>query len=117
MDISFHNNGIEFLPQFLTSLAIGLLIGLERERTPSAKAGLRTFALVALLGTLAAMLSDKIGLPWLLVAGWVVVGAMIIAAYINSPTEENDPGTTKPLRVSQRHSCPLPRGFPWAEKM
>ena len=39
------------------SLAIGLLIGLERERNPSAKAGLRTFALVALLGTLAAMLS------------------------------------------------------------
>ncbi|MGC2459077.1 MAG: MgtC/SapB family protein [Gallionellaceae bacterium] len=95
MDISlFQGNSVEFLPQFLTSLAIGLLIGLERERTPSAKAGLRTFTLVALLGTLAAMLSEKAGLPWLLVAGWVVVGAMIIAAYVNSPTEENDPGTT-----------------------
>lgn len=95
MDVSsLHTNGIEFLPQFLTSLAIGLLIGLERERTPSAKAGLRTFTLVALLGTLAAMLSEKIGLPWLLVAGWVIVGAMIIAAYVNSPTEMNDPGTT-----------------------
>jgi len=90
----FENNGVEFLPQFLTSLAIGLLIGLERERTPSAKAGLRTFTLVALLGTLAAMLSEKIELPWLVVAGWVIVGAMIIAAYINSPAEENDPGTT-----------------------
>ena len=95
MDISlFDSNGIQFLPQFLTSLAIGLLIGLERERNPSAKAGLRTFTLVALLGTLAAMLSEKIGLPWLLVAGWIIVGAMIIAAYINNPTEENDPGTT-----------------------
>ncbi|MGA8146764.1 MAG: MgtC/SapB family protein [Gallionellaceae bacterium] len=95
MDISlFQGNSVEFLPQFLTSLAIGLLIGLERERTPSAKAGLRTFTLVALLGTLAAMLSEKAGLPWLLVAGWVMVGAMIIAAYVNSPTEENDPGTT-----------------------
>jgi uncharacterized membrane protein YhiD involved in acid resistance len=51
----FQNNGIEFLPQFLISLAIGL----ERERPPSAKAGLRTFALVAMLGTLAAMLSEK----------------------------------------------------------
>src|SRR3972149_418671 len=50
-------NGIEALPQFLTSLAIGLLIGLERERTPSAKAGLRTFALVALFGTLTGMLA------------------------------------------------------------
>jgi uncharacterized membrane protein (DUF4010 family) len=90
----FPNNGVEYLPQFLTSLGIGLLIGLERERTPSAKAGLRTFALVALLGTLAAMLSEKIDLPWLLIAGWLIVGAMIIAAYVNTPTEENDPGTT-----------------------
>lgn len=95
MDLSlFDSNGVQYLPQFLTSLAIGLLIGLERERTPYAKAGLRTFTLVALLGTLAAMLSEQIGLPWLLVAGWVVVGAMIIAAYVISPTEERDPGTT-----------------------
>ncbi|MBL0037981.1 MAG: MgtC/SapB family protein [Nitrosomonadales bacterium] len=90
----WQNNGIEFLPQFLASLAIGLLIGLERERRPSSKAGLRTFALVALMGTLAAMLSSKIGSPWLLVTGFCVVGVMIIAAYLTSPTEENDPGTT-----------------------
>ncbi len=80
------SNGIEALPQFLTSLAIGLLIGLERERNPSAKAGLRTFALVALFGTLTAMLSGKSGSPWLLVAGLCMVGAMIIAAYLSSPT-------------------------------
>ncbi|HEU0187288.1 MAG TPA: MgtC/SapB family protein [Gallionellaceae bacterium] len=87
-------NGIEALPQFLTSLAIGLLIGLERERNPSAKAGLRTFALVALFGTLVAMLSSKTGSPWLLAAGLLVVGAMIIAAYFSNPGEELDPGTT-----------------------
>ena len=88
------NNGIEVLPQFLASLAIGLLIGLERERRPSSKAGLRTFALVALMGTLTAMLSSKTGSPWLLVSGFCIVGVMIIAAYLTSPTEENDPGTT-----------------------
>lgn len=87
-------NGVEALPQFLTSLAIGLLIGLERERNPSAKAGLRTFALVAVFGTLAALLSDKLTTPWMLVAGLIAVAGMIVAAYINSPTEENDPGTT-----------------------
>ena len=88
------NNGIEALPQFLTSLAIGLLIGLERERNPSAKAGLRTFALVAVFGTLTALLSTKLGSPWLLIAGLLTVASMIIAAYINNPSEENDPGTT-----------------------
>jgi len=62
MDTGFlQGNGIEALPQFLTSLAIGLLIGLERERNPSAKAGLRTFALVTVFGTLMAMLSSKTG--------------------------------------------------------
>jgi uncharacterized membrane protein (DUF4010 family) len=95
MEISMLNgNGIEALPQFIASLAIGLLIGLERERNPSAKAGLRTFALVSILGTLAAMLSSKIGSPWLIIAGLLVVATMIIAAYFNSTSEEQDPGTT-----------------------
>lgn len=97
MDINFlQGNGIEALPQFLTSLAIGLLIGLERERNPSAKAGLRTFALVAVFGTLMALLSDKIGSPWMVVAGVAAVAGTIIAAYLNSPPDEEDadPGTT-----------------------
>lgn len=89
-------NGIEALPQFLTSLAIGLLIGLERERNPSAKAGLRTFALVAVFGTLMALLSDKFGSPWLVIAGLLAVAGTIIAAYLNTPVddEDADPGTT-----------------------
>ena len=41
-----------------------------------------------------ALLSDKIGSPWLVIAGLLAVAGMIIAAYINTPTEENDPGTT-----------------------
>lgn len=97
MDINFlQGNGIEALPQFLTSLAIGLLIGLERERNPSAKAGLRTFALVAVFGTMMALLADKIGSPWMVVAGIAAVAGTIIAAYLNSPPDEDDadPGTT-----------------------
>lgn len=95
-------NGIEALPQFLTSLAIGLLIGLERERKQSAKAGLRTFALVAMFGTLTGLLSTKAGSPWLLITGLIAVAGMIVAAYLNTPDDplqqsqdrENDPGTT-----------------------
>lgn len=88
------NNNIGNLPQFLTSLAIGLLIGLERERNPSAKAGLRTFALVAMFGTLSALLSTRLDTPWLLIAGLLAVAGMIIAAYHNKPVEADDPGTT-----------------------
>lgn len=81
------------LPHFLTSLAIGLLIGLERERNPGARAGLRTFALVALFGTLAAMLSEKAA-PWLLLGGLLIVGLMMISTYSRAKDDNTDPGTT-----------------------
>ena len=73
---------------------MGLLIGLERERSPAAKAGLRTFALVALFGTVAAMLSEETATPWLLTGGLLVIGLMIIAAYLREREESADPGTT-----------------------
>jgi uncharacterized membrane protein (DUF4010 family) len=82
------------LAAFLTSLALGLLIGLERERNPSAKAGLRTFALVAMFGTLAALLSERTESPWMLAVGLAVVGAMMIASYARDRGDAADPGTT-----------------------
>ena len=78
---------------FLTSLALGLLIGLERERSPAAKAGLRTFSLVALAGTLGALLSEKTGAPWVLGAGLLVMGGMMVASYFKDE-HADDPGTT-----------------------
>jgi uncharacterized membrane protein (DUF4010 family) len=81
--------GANLLP-FGASLGIGLLIGLERERNPSAKAGVRTFALVSLLGTLCAVLSAE---PWLALTGLAAVAACLIAAYAAGPQGE-DSGTT-----------------------
>lgn len=86
-------NGLEYLPAFATSLAVGLLVGVERERSPAAKAGLRTFALVSMLGTLLALLSEKMGSPWILASGIITVGAMILSAYMDDVGDE-DPGTT-----------------------
>jgi uncharacterized membrane protein (DUF4010 family) len=84
---------LEPLALFLTSMGLGLLIGLERERSPAAKAGLRTFTLVALAGTLGAMLSEQTGAPWVLGAGLIILGGMMVAAYFRAPLE-SDPGTT-----------------------
>ena len=86
--------GLAPLPAFLTSLALGLLIGLERERNPASKAGLRTFALVALMGTLASLIAEKTGAPWIIAAGLILVGLMMIAAYARENNEAADPGTT-----------------------
>jgi len=74
-------------------LGIGLLIGLERERNPAGKAGVRTFALVSLLGTLASLLGVYGDTAWLLPAGLLAVTGMLVVAYARvAPTE--DPGTT-----------------------
>jgi hypothetical protein len=72
MDIFQQLSAPPHLQAFMTSLAIGLLIGLERERRSSAKAGLRTFALVALLGTLSGLLSEQAGSGWILAAGLLI---------------------------------------------
>ena len=83
------------LPRYVVALAIGLLMGLERERNPAAKAGLRTFALTALLAVLTAHLATVLGEPWLIAAGMLLVGAMMIAAYMHTPAQaDGDPGTT-----------------------
>jgi uncharacterized membrane protein (DUF4010 family) len=75
-------------------LAVGLLIGLERERKQAAKAGVRTFALIALLGTLCALLAETTSSPWLLAVGLVASGATVMSAYVVDPHATNEAGTT-----------------------
>ena len=83
----------EQIEAFLIATGIGLLIGLERERVPSARAGLRTFALVGMFGALVAMLGQQLGSFAPFVAGLVIVALTIIAAYLRHP-DPSDPGTT-----------------------
>ena len=80
----------EVLKGLLTALGVGLLIGVVRERHygPSvSKAGLRTHALVALLGAVAM----GFGMP-AFIALLLIVGAYAIAGYWNS--HRDDPGLT-----------------------
>jgi uncharacterized membrane protein (DUF4010 family) len=82
------------LPRYVVALAIGLLMGLERERNPAAKAGLRTFALTALLAVLTAHLATELNALWLIAVGLLLVGTMMIAAYMSAHQSDGDPGTT-----------------------
>ena len=84
---------------FGTALGIGLLIGMERERRPEASAGLRTFALVAMLGCLFALLGEKTGGPWLLVAGVLVISGSMIASNFSAQQEEKYRGFTSEAAV------------------
>ena len=71
-----------------------MLIGLERERKPDAKAGLRTFALTGMLGCLSAMLVERTGSGWIIAIGLLMVAAMMIVAQARDPQDDGDPGTT-----------------------
>jgi uncharacterized membrane protein (DUF4010 family) len=99
-DILSASEGFEIPLAFLTSLGIGLLLGLQRQRTPSAKAGLRTFALVAVLGSVAGLVAEITAESWVISSGLVLVGLMIIAAYHqNEEGPEADSGTTTVVAV------------------
>lgn len=71
------------------SLAVGLLIGLERgwrdrERAEGSRvAGLRTFALLGLLGGTAALLAPMLG-PWPAAAALLAVAALFGVSYVHS---------------------------------
>ena len=84
---------------FLTSAAIGLLIGMERERLTNAIAGFRTFSLVAVFGTLLAMLSEQLNSSWLLAVGLLVVTMSMIAGAFFSQVSEKYHGFTTEIAI------------------
>ena len=86
----------EIAKPFLLSLALGLMVGIERERAFTGEHrqipfGARTLALIALLGTLAAHLANY-GVGIVLAA---FAATIVIAAYLRPPAEgRHDSGTT-----------------------
>jgi uncharacterized membrane protein (DUF4010 family) len=85
----------EALRGLLTALAIGLLIGVVRERThltTVSKAGTRTHALIAVLGAVTWGLG-----PGPFSASLVVVGALAVIGYLK--TANTDPGMTGEIAI------------------
>ncbi len=87
------------LEAFATALGIGLLVGMERERRPDSAAGLRTFALVAMLGCLFALLTEKTGGPWMLVVGLLVISVAMVASNFSAQQEEKFRGFTSEAAI------------------
>jgi hypothetical protein len=82
---------MEVTGPFLTlaiALGVGMLVGLQRERSPSSThiGGIRTFPLVTVLGAVSALLAPTFG-PWLAVAGFLgVVAAGVLSTAQGKPT-------------------------------
>lgn len=60
------------------SIGLGLLVGLQRERKGDALAGIRTFALIALLGTLSALLAKSTSFWVIPMAGLGLAGLFAV---------------------------------------
>lgn len=87
------------LPGIVVALAIGLLIGAEREwsqrleQTERVMAGIRTFGLLGLLGGLSTVLNDLFGAhAWAVVL--LAVSLLVVAGYVAEARVTNDWGMT-----------------------
>src|SRR5262245_7909450 len=76
------------------ALGLGLLVGLQRESVASPLAGVRTFPLVTILGSICGLLSQSFG-GWIVAMGMVSLAGMILASkMIETKNGKIDPGLT-----------------------
>jgi uncharacterized membrane protein (DUF4010 family) len=67
------------LAQLGISLLLGLLVGLQRQRSESSIGGIRTFPLIATFGTLCGLLAVEHG-GWIVAAGLVALAALLVVS-------------------------------------
>lgn len=85
------------LQQITVSLALGLLLGLQRQRTDASIGGIRTFPFIALMGTVCAKLAAIYG-GWILGAALLALaGLLVFANYVKLQAGKNDPGVTSEI--------------------
>lgn len=85
----------ELLVPLTLGLALGFLVGLQREWATREVAGIRTFPLITLLGVMTASLADRYG-GWIFGAGLVGLAAVIVVGNLARIDSERspDPGIT-----------------------
>lgn len=95
---------LELLPDILVAMAIGLLIGGEREwsqrdrNSEKVMAGIRTFGLLGLLGSVSVLLSEFLHpMAWAIIL--VAVIALVIAGYIAKTRASGDWGMTTEIAM------------------
>ncbi len=80
----------ELVEKFALSLGLGLLVGFQREWTAPHVAGVRTFALLTLFGTLCGVLSKFVSV-WTVPAGlFVTAGLLVLGTFIKWDEEDEE---------------------------
>ncbi len=93
---------VEIAQNGLMAMLMGLLIGLERERSRKEDeplfAGIRTFPLITLTGFLAALVA-RAGYAWVLPVTLAAVAALTVAAYLASAAGPHKGATTEVVAI------------------
>lgn len=63
------------------SLGLGLLVGLQREQVATQLAGLRTFALITVLGTISGLLATSFG-GWVIASGFLALTGVLLTGHV-----------------------------------
>ncbi|MGD8495307.1 MAG: MgtC/SapB family protein [Gemmatimonadales bacterium] len=99
--------------QLLVAAALGLLVGLQRQRAASRVAGIRTFPIIAVLGVFCGMLGGPEA-PWIVAAGLLGVAALtVMANVLRAEGGEYDPGMTTEVAILVMYGIgvAITRGF------
>ena len=81
------------------SIGLGLIVGLERESADSKTAGIRTFPMVTLMGTVSGLLAQVYG-GWTIAAGLICVTAVLVISNIHRMRlKDESPGMTTEIAV------------------
>ena len=90
---------LSLLHHLAIALGLGLLVGLQREFAASDLAGIRTFPLITVFGTLSGALAQQFG-GWVLGAGVLAVAGLIaMGNFIKLRSGDVDPGVTTEVAV------------------
>ncbi|WP_439880081.1 MgtC/SapB family protein [Pontibacter sp. MBLB2868] len=88
------NMELELFQVLGISLGLGLLVGLQRQHEKSELAGIRTFPLITLFGTVSALLAGTFG-GWVVAAGLIsMAGLVVVGNVMKSKEPPFSPGLT-----------------------
>lgn len=90
---------MELVKSLGTALALGLLVGLQREWVQNRVAGIRTFALLTLWGALCGLLGLAFG-SWVVAAGLLALaGLVVVGTVAEQRSGESDSGLTTEMAM------------------
>lgn len=82
------------------SLGLGLLVGMQRQRSKSLLGGIRTFALITVFGSVCALIARASGSHWIVAAGMAgVIASFVIGTMYALRNAAGSPGITTEIAM------------------